>query len=105
MTGERWWKSRWFVALFDAPHRPVLVAGWICLVLLLATSAFLVGRLLASGGVLPDFTVFWAAARDIPAAYDAPVLTTAQSFAVRPAHRPRLFVYPPPALLIVAPFG
>jgi hypothetical protein len=58
---------------------------------------------------LPDFTLFWAAARFALSAphkaYDIGAMGAAQAWAIAPSRGPRPFPYPPSALLLIAPFG
>jgi hypothetical protein len=69
---------------------------------------FVVPRI-AQWNLLPDFTVFWAAARFAlttpQKVYDIAAMGAAQAWAMPPSKGPRPFPYPPSALLLVAPFG
>lgn len=77
--------------------------------LCLTVSLILLMPRLLLWSVLPDFTVFWTAARmaldDAPKVYDTIALTGQQAWAVDPSRGPRPFPYPPTTLLFLIPFG
>lgn len=58
---------------------------------------------------LPDYSVLWTGARiafsQPERLYDFDFVTNAQSWLVEPEHGPRPWVYPPTALLVLAPFA
>jgi hypothetical protein len=85
------------------------VVRWVGVGLCLAISLSFVAPLIAAWSLLPDFTMFWAAARfawTVPhKVYDIAAMGAAQAWAVAPSKGPRPFPYPPSALLLVAPFG
>jgi hypothetical protein len=64
---------------------------------------------IATHSVRPDFTVFWAAAHfaltSPHKAYDSVAMGVAQAWARPPSKGPRIFAYPPTALLLLAPWG
>lgn len=85
------------------------IVRWVSIVACLAISASLVVPRLIQWNLLPDFTLFWAAARfalTTPRkAYDISAMAAAQAWAIAPSRGPRPFPYPPSALLLIAPFG
>ena len=64
---------------------------------------------LAPGAYLPDYTVFWTAARMAAASpellYDVQAVTRAQSWLTDPELGARPWAYPPSALLLFGPFA
>lgn len=85
------------------------VVRWAGVGLCLAISLSFVVPLVAAWDVLPDFTMFWAAARfawsEPHRVYNILDMGTAQAWAIAPSKGPRPFPYPPSALLLIAPFG
>lgn len=85
------------------------VVRWVSIISCLAISAWFIAPRIIEWGLLPDFTVFWAAARFALTAphkvYDIAAMGAAQAWAIAPSKGPRPFPYPPTALLFVAPFG
>lgn len=75
----------------------------------LAISLWFLYPMVAAWSVLPDFTVFWAAAKFALTAphkvYDIAAMGEAQAWMIAPSKGPRAFPYPPTALLFIAPFG
>lgn len=85
------------------------VVRWVSIISSLAISAWFVAPRIIEWGLLPDFTVFWAAAKFALTTphkvYDIAAMGSAQAWAIAPSKGPRPFPYPPTALLVVAPFG
>lgn len=86
--------------------RAIAIAGAVACVTI---SLIYLIPLLRDGAVLPDYTIFWTAARfalrSPELLYDTNALTEAQAWAVSPGRGPRPFSYPPSSLLLFAPFG
>ena len=85
------------------------VVRWVGVGICLAISLSFVVPLVAAWSLLPDFTMFWAAARfaltEPHKVYDIASMGAAQAWAIAPSKGPRPFPYPPTALLLIAPFG
>jgi len=85
------------------------VVRWFGIGICLAISLSFVVPLVAAWSLLPDFTMFWAAARfaltEPHKVYDIASMGAAQAWAIAPSKGPRPFPYPPTALLLIAPFG
>jgi hypothetical protein len=85
------------------------IVRWVSIISCLVISTWLVAPRIIQWGLLPDFTVFWAAAKLALTAphkvYDVAAMGAAQAWAIAPSKGPRFFPYPPTALLFVAPFG
>ena len=85
------------------------IVRWVSILSSLAISAWLVAPRIIQWNILPDFTLFWAAAKfalNAPhQAYDITAMGAAQAWAIAPSRGPRPFPYPPSALLLIAPFG
>ncbi|HEV2596083.1 MAG TPA: glycosyltransferase family 87 protein [Sphingomicrobium sp.] len=75
----------------------------------LTISLWFIVPLVLAWSVLPDFTIFWAAAKfaltEPRKIYNITAMGAAQSWAIAPSKGPRPFPYPPTALLLIAPFG
>jgi len=91
--------SRWFQRLLAIRAHPLLRP-----LLVFGVMAAFAGYFIGIPGKAPDFTVFWAAARNIGGPiYHADFITAAQAQIAPPGARP--FANPPPFLLLIAPLG
>lgn len=79
--------------------------SWLMAALVVGIGAYFLLPRLLHWAVLPDFSMWWTAARDWRHAYDADALTREQAWLVNPSMGPRPFPYPPSALLLFLPFG